>query len=787
MKKITITLIAINLSFHVFAQQLYHSLWYKQPAKVFEESLVLGNGTQGMSVYGGIAKEIIHLNDITLWSGEPVNLQKDSAMYQWLPQIRAALAKDDFETAEKLSRNFQGNYGQAYMALGNLSIQFTNADSATNYKRILQLDKATASVQYTINNIEFNRTYFVSHPQKLTVARFSSSKKSALSFTIGFNSFMKYKLQANDSILSVNGYAPYNQTGKISFDEERGVHFSTLIKVHNTDGKITYTDSTVTVTDATEATLHIAIATSFNGYDKDPVKQGLPYEQNAKKILSNAAKKSYTAIHHNHIKDFQQYYNRVQLFLGKDSIEDLPTDERLIRYAKGASDKALEVLYFNFGRYLLISSSRTPGVPANLQGLWNHHQRPPWSSNYTVNINLQENYWPAEITNLSEMHIPLMQFIKQLAATGAVNAKNYFKSEGWMCAHNSDLWSFSNPIGDRGKGNPQWSNFYLGGAWLSFHLWDHFSYTGDTLFLKQEAYPLLKGAAVFCKNLLVKDNKGYLVPSPSSSPENRFLTDSGYKGAVLYGSTADLAIIKECFIRTIKAASTLKTDQQFSKELKDLLDQLYPYQISKNGHLQEWYYDWRDFDPKHRHQSHLIGLYPGDQINLNTTPQLAEACRKTLEIKGDETTGWSKGWRINLWARLRDGNRAYKMYRELLRYVQPEGLKVAYSSGGGTYPNLLDAHPPFQIDGNFGGTAAVAEMLLQSSDSSISLLPALPEAWKKEGFVKGLKAKGGFTVAFAWKNGVIVSYEIIAKKQRSVLLQYNGKSTIVKAKTANSK
>ena len=563
------------------------------------------------------------------------------------------------------------------------------------------------------------------------------------------------------------------------------IHFSGILTAKTDGGKVLTGDSTLLISGATEAAVYVVNATSFNGFAKHPVNEGARYIEQAADDAWHLVNYTYDQLRERHIADYKAIYDRFKLKLGNATFDTKRnTEQQLKDYTdRKGGNTYLETLYAQYGRYLLISCSRTAGVPANLQGLWTPHLWSPWRGNYTVNINLEENYWPAEVANMGEMAMPLDNFIAELAANGRYTAKNYYGiTEGWCSSHNSDIWAMTNPVGEKREW-PEWANWNMGGAWLVNALWDHYLFNLDIEYLRSTAYPLMKGAAEFCMAWLIKNpnNPDELITAPSTSPENEYKTDKGYHGMTMYGGTADLAIIRELLTNTIKAAETLNIDKELRDRMNTTINMLHPYKIGKRGNLQEWYYDWDDWDWKHRHQSHLIGLYPGRHIT-EAQPELMKACRKSLEIKGDETTGWSTGWRINLWARLKDADQAYHIYQKLLTYVSPDNYKGEDKRrSGGTYPNLFDAHPPFQIDGNFGGTAGVCEMLVQSDGDTITLLPALPKAWK-DGEVSGICARGGYELKMKWTDSKVVELTVKAKNKGKVKVAVNGRIITVKTK-----
>ena len=765
-------------------------LWYNKPATVWTEALPVGNGRLGAMIFGGVNEELVQLNEATLWSGGPVRQNVNPQSPQYLPKVRDALFRGEYDSANALVKKMQGLYSESFMPLGDLVIRQNFGEAHPSaYYRDLNIEDGMSVSKFTIDGTEYKREIFASAPDQVIVVRLSASKTRQLNIVVTARSMLRSRLDTDSNgAIILSGKAPahvdpsyYNENKDPVIygdpDRCRGMRFAVVIKAVSKDGKINTSNDGIHINNASEVILYLSAATSFNGFDKCPDKEGKDEKAIAKNHLNKALTKTYAQLLSAHRTDFHKYFNRVSLRLNgdKETKGNLPTDERMDLYSKGGKDPGLETLYFQYGRYLLISSSRTANAPANLQGIWNKELRAPWSSNYTININLQMNYWPAEAGNLSEMVKPLAGLIKNISVTGKRTAKEFYNANGWVAHHNSDIWALSNPVGDLGKGDPKWANWSMGANWLSRHLWEHYLYTGDKNFLKQTAYPLMKTAAIFTLDWLVADSSGHLVTAPSTSPENDFYFGDKKTTGLSVATTMDMGIIRDLFENVADASRILKIDARFRDSIINAGKKLYPFAVGSKGQLQEWYKDFEEVDPHHRHVSHLYALHPANLISPVKTPELAKAARRTLEIRGDEGTGWSLAWKVNFWARLLDGNRAYALYRNLLRLTKENN--TAYNRGGGAYPNMFDAHPPFQIDGNFAGAAGLMEMLLQSQGGEIYLLPALPDAWK-EGDIKGLVARGGYVVNINWSNSKLTRATLFARQGGKCIVRTNDPVTV---------
>lgn len=753
-------------------------LWklkYSQPAAVWEEALPLGNGHMGAMVFGGTAKEQIQLNEDTLWSGFPRDTNNYEAL-RYLQKVQKLVTSGQYGEAEDMvNAHMLGVNAQAYMPLGDLYLEQPDVENCIAYERELDLDSGIAKVTYQNGQGFFTREVFISVPDKVAVVHLTSEKPGGLHLELALNSQLKHTVSpGGEHQLVLQGRCPshiadnYHQDHPVAvlYEDGLGIAFELHLQARATGGSIHYADGKLMISGADRVVLLLAAGTDYEELKSRASHKKAHKVKNSAAIVSPAeictsritlaAGKTYEELRERHTTDHQAVFRRMDLDLGGHEADKLPTDERLVAYQNGQEDPALEALLFQYGRYLLMGSSRAGTQAANLQGIWNNHVQAPWNSNYTTNINTQMNYWLAEVCNLSEFHEPLIELIKELSETGARTAAVHYGARGWVAHHNVDLWKASTPSG----GDASWAFWPMGGVWLSRHLWEHYEFTPDISYLEETAYPLIKGAALFCLDWLIEGPDGKLVTNPSTSPENRFVTADGRACSVSMGSTMDMSLIAELLQHCLQAARILNVDLEFQAQLEQTFSRLSPLKISEDGRLQEWIYDFTESEPGHRHVSHLYSLYPGNRINERDTPELLEASRLSLQKRitsGGGHTGWSCAWLINLYARLGDGDSAYGFVRTLLTRS--------------VYPNLFDAHPPFQIDGNFGAAAGIAEMLLQSHLGELSLLPALPGAWKN-GRITGLKARGGYVVDMEWQEQILVSVRITAKYGGTLLFSY---------------
>lgn len=756
------------------------TIWFDTPAKAFTESSPMGNGRLGAMLFGGVDEERIVLNESSMWSGSPQDADRPDA-YKVLPEIRRLLLEGKNAEAEALvNANFtcQGpgsggaQYG-CYQVLGNLHLAFTGDTNAPveNYRRILNLNNAVTDVQFTRDGVTYRREMFVSAPAQVMVLRLSASKPGKISFNASLDRPERFATivdQKNELLMS--GQLDNGVDGK-------GVLYAARVRIINEGGEVTTVRNTLTVSNANTVVLLISAATDYQGFSgrqtTDPLAASLA-------DMDRAAKKSFTALRRAHIADYQQYFQRVSLDLAPSHPANgsLPTPKRIEIAHDNGGDPSLGALYFNFGRYLLISSSRPGGLPPNLQGIWAEEVHTPWNGDWHLDVNVEMNYWPAEVCNLSDLTEPLFALISSLQKPGARTAHDYYDARGWVAHVITNPWGFTSP----GE-SASWGSATCGSAWLCQHLYDHYLFTRDRKFLEW-AYPIMKGSALFfCDMLIEEPTHHWLVVAPANSPENHFEMPDGQQAAICMGPTIMQQLVRYLFTACIESSQILGVDEAFRNELIAKRARLAPTQIGPDGRIMEWLQNYKETEVHHRHVSHLWGLYPGDEISQYTTPNLAEAARKSLEVRGDDGVGWSLAYKAALWARLGDGNHAWVMVQKAL--APAYGTDIRYDGGGGVYPNLFDACPPYQIDGNFGTTAAIAEMLVQSDNEAIHLLPALPDAWK-DGTVAGLRARGGFEVGLTWTNGRLMTATIRSDTGAPCCVTYDGKEKTLEIKAGKT-